>query len=572
MKSNKTNIKPYMKQFYRGNIGYMFLAVLQTIFMTAANLLVSWLIQQIIDMIGGVDIGFSFLEIMGFTVLGIVLILIGCGFAYFSKPRFISKAIFQYKNYVFSELSKKGISTFSGENKATYISALSNDVNSIEGGYLANIFIIFDQIVMFCGALVLMFYYSPLLTFVSIGIAILPIVSSMLTGGLVEKAEKKVSGKNESYISTLRDALVGFSVIKSFRAEKQMCKIFSQDAKEVTDAKEHRRKMLVVVHTCANVAGSILQLGVFLFGAYLAISGSSVSAGSVLVFVQLLNFVINPISTIPQALAECRASKALIAKLAESLASNVREDGEIEKCVLNDGITVKKLTFAYEEEKSVLNDVNFTFEAGKSYCLVGASGSGKSTLLNLLMASHHNYSGSINYDEAELKSIRSEALYDMISVIQQNVFIFNASIWDNITMFSDFSREAVDRAIEMSGLSELIAERGEDYLCGENGCGLSGGEKQRVSIARSLLKKSGVLLVDEATAALDAQTASQVINSILGLDDITRIVVTHALDETLLKQYDCILTLKNGCITEYGSFDELMSNKGYFYSLFTVSQ
>ena len=139
-------------------------------------------------------------------------------------------------------------------------------------------------------------------------------------------------------------------------------------------------------------------------------------------------------------------------------------------------------------------------------------------------------------------------------------------------MFTDFPREEVDRAIELSGLSKLIAERGEDYLCGENGSGLSGGEKQRISIARSLLKKSRVLLVDEATAALDAHTAFQVSNAILDLNDLTRIVVTHALDENLLKRYDCVLTIKNGSITESGSFDELMEKKGYFYSLFTVSQ
>ena len=139
-------------------------------------------------------------------------------------------------------------------------------------------------------------------------------------------------------------------------------------------------------------------------------------------------------------------------------------------------------------------------------------------------------------------------------------------------MFSDFPREEVDRAIELSGLSKLIAERGEDYLCGENGSGLSGGEKQRISIARSLLKKSQVLLVDEATAALDAKTAFQVSNSILDLNDLIRVVVTHALDENLLKRYDCVLTLKNGSVSEYGSFDELMTKKGYFYSLFTVSQ
>ena len=111
-----------------------------------------------------------------------------------------------------------------------------------------------------------------------------------------------------------------------------------------------------------------------------------------------------------------------------------------------------------------------------------------------------------------------------------------------------------------------------NILCGENGSGLSGGEKQRVSIARSLLRKTPVLLMDEATAALDTETAYNVTNSILGLDGLTRIVVTHSLDGTLLKRYDRIFTLKNGNIIESGTFDELMEKKEYFYSLFTVSQ
>jgi ABC-type multidrug transport system fused ATPase/permease subunit len=188
------------------------------------------------------------------------------------------------------------------------------------------------------------------------------------------------------------------------------------------------------------------------------------------------------------------------------------------------------------------------------------------------MAAHDDYTGSICYDDTELSQIKSESLYNMVSAVQQNVFIFNASIRDNITMFSYFPEEEVNRAIELSGLSGLIAERGEDYLCGENGSGLSGGEKQRISIARSLLKKSQVLLVDEATAALDAETAYQVSSAILGLNEVTCIVVTHSLDEGLLKQYDGIITLKNGSIVESGTFEELIAEKGYFYSLFTISQ
>lgn len=121
-------------------------------------------------------------------------------------------------------------------------------------------------------------------------------------------------------------------------------------------------------------------------------------------------------------------------------------------------------------------------------------------------------------------------------------------------------------------ISRLRKERGEDYRCGENGSGLSGGEKQRISIARSLLRSASVLLVDEASAALDVQTAFQVSSSILGLDSLTRIVVTHALDANLLSRYDEIVTLKAGRIVETGTFDQLMNERGYFYSLYTVSQ
>ncbi len=171
-----------------------------------------------------------------------------------------------------------------------------------------------------------------------------------------------------------------------------------------------------------------------------------------------------------------------------------------------------------------------------------------------------------------MREISSHNLYEIESIIQQNVFVFNATIKDNITMFRDFPEEQINNAIKLSGLSALIEEKGADYLCGENGNGLSGGEKQRISIARSLLKKSQVLLVDEATAALDTETAYQVSSVILGLDGITSIVITHSLDAGLLKQYDGILTFKNGEIVEEGTYDELIEEKGYFYSLYTISQ
>lgn len=571
-KSKKAKIRPFTKQFFKGSGGLIILGMAGTLLETACSLAVAWVIQLIIDYIAGHDVGFT---LAGMTAVSAA---VGVGYVIaslmmcFSQPKLIARGIGHYKKYVFDELTKKNISAFSGENTSLYVSALSNDANSIENGYLGNIFPIIGNVLLFFGALAVMLIYSPLLTAISIGLSLIPVAASLLTGGMMVKAEKDISDRNEDYMSTLRDSLTGFSVIKTFKAEAQMCRIFAENVRRLIDADSRKRRLEIIVQMFANTAGMIAQMGVFLIGAYLAFSGKGVTVGTVMVFVQVMNYVLSPIAVIPGYIAQIKSSRALIVKLADALAQNVRESGTIDELTLDDGIAIENLSFAYQPEKPVLSGVDYYFEKGKSYALVGGSGSGKSTLLNLMMASYPDYTGAIRYDQSELKDITSRSLYELISVIQQNVFVFNASIRDNITMFSEFPEEAVERAIELSGLSALIAEKGEHYLCGENGSGLSGGEKQRISIARSLLKNSQVLLVDEATAALDAQTAYQVTDSILCLDGITRIVVTHALDETLLRRYDCILTLKNGTITESGSFDQLMEQRGYFYSLYTVSQ
>ena len=267
-----------------------------------------------------------------------------------------------------------------------------------------------------------------------------------------------------------------------------------------------------------------------------------------------------------------KAALGLIDKLATALEKNPTSGGSATLSRLEKGIRLEQVSFSYDGEKDVLHELSAEFKVGKAYAIVGGSGSGKSTLLHLLMAGSREYAGSILLDGTELRSIAPESLYETISAIQQNVFVFNASIKDNVSMFRSFPRQELDEAMRRAHLTGLIAERGEDYLCGEGGSGLSGGEKQRISIARSLLKKSSVLLADEVTASLDAQTAYQVTSDILDLHGMTRIIVTHTLEESLLHRYDGILVLKDGRIAEAGSFDELMEKKGYFFALFTVAQ
>ncbi|MBQ8299529.1 MAG: ABC transporter ATP-binding protein [Clostridia bacterium] len=572
MKNEKTNIKSYIKQFYKGNVICLMVALCASLLMSIGSLIVSWLLQQVIDLVSGYDTGFTLTDLLGIAIMLVVGIVVVEMLSYHFVPRFITRGISQYKEFIFRELSKKNISAFSEESSSTYISALTNDIQTIEQGYLRNTFTMIESLLTFAGAIVLMLWYSPILTLVAAGFSLLPIVAVVLTGNKMAQAEKSVSDKNEMYTSTLKDSLGGFSVMKSFKAEAQVLRIFKDIVKNLAKAQCKREKTKILVKALSVIAGVVTQFGVFIVGAYFALSGKGITAGTIIIFVQLMNYIIAPIGAIPTCLAERNAAKALVGKIAVTLNTNVREEVKMEHKELEHSIEINNLSFGYDAEKQILNNINYSFEVGKKYAIVGASGSGKSTLLNLMMASHSDYSGSIYYDDVDMREIRTESLYDMVSVIQQNVFIFSASIRDNITMFSEFPREEVERAIQLSGLSKLIAERGEDYICGENGSGLSGGEKQRISIARSLLKKSQILLVDEATAALDAQTAFQVSNAILNLKGVTCIVVTHSLDESLLKQYDGILTLKNGAIEESGTFDELMEKKGYFYSLYTVSQ
>lgn len=571
MKTQKIDIRLYTRQFYHKNIGLFLLGMLEMLLTVVMQLVVSWMLQQILDLMGG-NSSLTPVQLAAVTAALIVGILLTGLLSYYAKPKFITRGISQYKTYIFEAITRKNISAFSGENSSVYISALTNDIQAIEQGYLHSIFTLFTQVLLFVGAIALMLWYSPLLTLVAILLSLLPIIASILTGNKMAMAEARVSTRNETYTATLKDCLSGFSVIKSFRAEGQMLRIFRDNVKELAAAQRGKHKAKILIETLGLLAAIIVQLGVFLFSAYLVLTGHNITAGTTIMFVQLMNYILNPISVIPTCLAERKAAKALVEKIAVSLSSNIREEESTEHHALENGIEIKDISFGYEPGKQVLNNISCTFEAGKKYAIVGASGSGKSTLLNLLMASHSDYDGNILYDSTELRQIGSNSLYEMESIIQQNVFVFNATIRDNITMFRDFPEEDITAAIELSGLSTLVAEKGADYLCGENGSGLSGGEKQRISIARSLLKKSQVLLVDEATAALDAETAHQVSNAILGLDGITAIVVTHSLDASLLRQYDGILTLKNGTVAESGTFDELIAEKGYFYSLFTVSQ
>ena len=570
MKQNKKKSREFRRRLFYKNKMCFIASVIMTIVMSFLNLMISWLIQQIMDSMANQNMQ-SVVRCAWIAASVVIAYTVANAVYRAVYPRFLQRAMQQYRDYTFSRLTQKSLRSFSKEGTALYVSALTNDCTSIENNYLAATFTLIEFLFCFLGALIMMLYYSPVMLVLAVALSFLPVAVSMTAGNRLTEQEKEISKKNERFVSIVNELLSGFPVIKSFRAETQASRLFSQRNEQAEEAKKNKRRTEQLISLLANDAGIIAQMGIFLAGAWLAISGKGVTAGVVIVFVQLMNYILNPISQVPLLWSNRKAAIALMEKLSDALSENVREEGRKKLNGFSEKIEVKDLTYGYEPESHVLKDLDVQFDAGKSYAIVGGSGSGKSTLLNLLMGSSSNYRGEICIDGVSIKNIESESLYQLMTSVQQNVFIFNDTIRNNVTMFHEFPDREVTLALERSGLSEFIEKRGEDFVCGENGANLSGGERQRISIARALLRKSPILLVDEATAALDAATARAVSFSILNLVGMTRIVVTHRLEEAILRRYDKIFVMKNGTICEQGNFDTLMQQKGQFYSLFQIA-
>lgn len=212
-------------------------------------------------------------------------------------------------------------------------------------------------------------------------------------------------------------------------------------------------------------------------------------------------------------------------------------------------------------------------QKGEKIAIVGMSGSGKSTLFNLLLRFYDVTSGHISIDNQDIQAISAESLYNLMTIVQQDVYIFDDTLRANITLNQTFTDEEIKQAAQQSGLENYVLENesGLQALCGENGSNLSGGQKQRLSIARALIRKTPILLLDEATSSLDNQVTTEIENSILDIQNLTALVVTHKLNKNILKKYDRILFMKSGVIVEDGSFSDLMDSRGEFYKLFELS-
>ena len=559
----KKLIKNHQKAFY----AYMIFNILVPL----SNIAFAYSIKGIID--SGMSKNKEDLTQAILVGAGVIFIYAGLNFISFQlRNKLVRKIMSGYKNKVFQSILDRDYREFSKETSGKFISILTEHMKKIEQDYLHQYFNISKNLSLMIFSLIAMFIGNWFLTLLVIIVSIIAMLISGFIGKKSAFIQNRVMIAEQTYLAKIKDIIAGFLVIKSFNVKEAIYQDYSYVSENLEEIYFTKGKFDVLSNVISQLSGMIVFLVAFGGGMYLVFNGYT-SIGSVTAIVQLVNFVVMPVNEVGVGITKFREGQVTLE------AFEVQDVLEFQmgktKEYFDEVITFSNVDFSYPNtEGRIFNHLSLKIQKGEKIAIVGRSGSGKSTLLNLLLRFYEVTSGHILIDNQDLQDISIESLYNLMTVVQQDVYIFDDTLKANITLNQSFTEYDIKQAVQQSGLESYVLENelGLQVLCGENGSNLSGGQKQRLSIARALIRKTPILLLDEATSSLDNRVTTEIENSILKIQDLTALVVTHKLNELILKKYDRILFMKDGSIVEDGSFDELMDRKGEFYKMFKFSE
>ena len=507
-------------------------------------------------------------------LIGAIVIFIYASLNFISlrlRNKLVRQIMSRYKNKVFKSILDRDYREFSKEKSGKFISILTENMKKIEQDYLHQYFNISKNISLMIFSLVAMFIGNWFLTLLVIIASIIPMMISGFIGQKSASLQNSSMIADQKYLAKVKDILAGFLVIKSFNVKEAIRQDYKNESEKLDEIYFIKGKFDVLSNVISQLSGMIVFLVAFGGGMYLVFGGHT-TIGSVTAIVQLVNFVVMPLNEIGMGMSKFREGQATLNSF------EVKDVIELQtgktKEYFDDVISFSNVDFSYPNaEEKIFNNLSLQIKKGEKIAIVGMSGSGKSTLLNLLLRFYDVTSGYISIDNQDLQAISAESLYNLMTIVQQDVYIFDDTLKANITLSQSFTEDDIKKAVQQSGLESYILENelGLQTSCGENGSNLSGGERQRLSIARALIRKTPILLLDEATSSLDNKVTTEIENSILEIQDLTVLVVTHKLNKSMLKKYNRILFMKNGVIVEDGSFDNLMDRKGEFYKLVELS-
>ena len=559
-----------MKQLTKYHKKYFYTFMIFNILVPLTNIAFAYSIKIIID--SGMSQNREALTQA--ILIGAIVIFIYASLNFISlrlRNKLVRQIMSRYKNKVFKSILDRDYREFSKEKSGKFISILTENMKKIEQDYLHQYFNISKNISLMIFSLVAMFIGNWFLTLLVIIASIIPMMISGFIGQKSASLQNSSMIADQKYLAKVKDILAGFLVIKSFNVKDAIRQDYKNESEKLDEIYFIKGKFDVLSNVISQLSGMIVFLVAFGGGMYLVFGGHT-TIGSVTAIVQLVNFVVMPLNEIGMGMSKFREGQATLNSF------EVKDVIELQtgktKEYFDDVISFSNVDFSYPNaEEKIFNNLSLQIKKGEKIAIVGMSGSGKSTLLNLLLRFYDVTSGYISIDNQDLQAILAESLYNLMTIVQQDVYIFDDTLKANITLSQSFTEDDIKKAVQQSGLESYILENelGLQTSCGENGSNLSGGQKQRVSIARALIRKTPILLLDEATSSLDNQVTTEIESSILEIQDLTVLVVTHKLNKSMLKKYNRILFMKNGVIVEDGSFDNLMDRKGEFYKLVELS-
>ncbi len=527
----------YLKKLWKYNLPVIILIFVAASLTAVLNLINMRVFEAIVELNMDQFIFWSLVD-LGVWFLTIVL----RSLRYFLRGRAVRAMNNAVRQDMAVTLLQKSHGEFHSLDTGEYLSWLTNDVNQIENLGWSSFYqgVTAIATVIASAAALLTLHWSLLCA------SLVTAVVVLLVPQLFTKRIKRLSGfcaeEHAAATSKLKDLLAGYDVLRSFGRERR----FRQGADAASDQIEKPKFRLnyvqgfinggldyisIVCQSLINILIGVLSIrGIILQGALLG--GGNLCAN-----------LSNKLGEIAQLRLSLSSAKPYFEKITVH-AGDVRADAACRMEMVNDAITVENLSFRYGE-RPVLQNLTLQFKKGGKYAVTGASGCGKSTLLKLLLGWLPDYDGAIRFDGKDANGFTPEQLQQQMSYIEQNVFLFNSSIRDNITLGETFTEEQMGRALRDSALMDDLTAMpdGLDTIVGEEGSNLSGGQKQRVAIARALIHDRSILLVDEGTSALDQKNADIVEKSLLANPELTLILVSHHLTPERKKQFTRVYEL-----------------------------
>ena len=522
-----------------------FLPVIDSLFRSVSTALIIGSIER-----GELDYFYKIFALtIALALLGAVLYVI----SRFMRISYMRDTILDVRIKAFEKIMKHSYKSFSKKSKDVYISNLINDINIFEQNFFFKLINVIFQGGWYAVSLIILFFLDVKF---ALGIFLVSIIVFFISKSFEKKTVKlqeEVSENNEKFTTNISNTFNGLEILKLNNIEDKFLNNTLKAVDKVERKKFHYTVFAEGQRSLTNFLGYAIFVGIIVYCINLVLKGESFT--KVALMIQLSNGCVWPITQILPLINELKASVKIYDKITAEDEETLLVIEKEKEFIFNNNLEVNDLRFNYEG-KEIFKGASFNIEKGKKYLIKGESGAGKSTLMKLLSMVNDDYEGTIKLDGVDYREIKDKNLNDNIAFIYQDVFLFEDTILNNITLFKDIPEERVNKAVKEAGLMDFIKEKklGLKEMLMENGKNLSGGQRQRISIARAIVKDSSILFVDEGTSSLNEELGRNIEDTILSLDS-TVIAISHRYYEGITEKYDYVLEVKNGLVKQYNSED-----------------